>query len=379
MQPSETIPIGFTLTKQTNPVQYIIPVIDEQSKADIAGLKADDWLIQIEDNDIRLTDLYDVSQDIQRLLNNAGFINLLIARKKSSTYSPTIDDQQTSDIPDKINALLSVGLSNRIENENFIQPTKQYNDMDKDKIRRITLKEPSGLYYDSFVLDDNDQIQFHFVKSIQPISAAYRAGLRNGDRILTVNDVDVTKTGNEDVRLMIIKKKPVEITVINDPKYKELIENFKRIQNGAINNESTDQLKDLKTVLFIDSQGPIYVKHCIVKKEPAHDLLGFLLFYEDNVHVINNVESNSPAYNNGLRDDDVILFVNKTNIQLMSHDDLTNLFRSLALPTQSVNLLLISKNDVQRYNIYRDKNLINWKKIFSGIKENQSKIDIIIN
>ena len=60
---------------------------------------------------------------------------------------------------------------------------------------------------------------------------ADKAGLRDGDRILTVNGVDVRNAIHEDVRRMMQSKKPLQLTVVNDPKYIELIENVKQNQN----------------------------------------------------------------------------------------------------------------------------------------------------
>jgi predicted metalloprotease with PDZ domain len=60
---------------------------------------------------------------------------------------------------------------------------------------------------------------------------ADKAGLRDGDRILTVNGVDVTNAIHEDVRRMMQSKKPLQLAVVNDPKYVELIENVKQNQN----------------------------------------------------------------------------------------------------------------------------------------------------
>lgn len=57
---------------------------------------------------------------------------------------------------------------------------------------------------------------------------ADKAGLRDGDRILTVNGMDVTHSIHEDVRRMMQSKKPLQLTVVNDPRYLELIESVKR-------------------------------------------------------------------------------------------------------------------------------------------------------
>jgi C-terminal processing protease CtpA/Prc len=88
MQPTETSPVGLKLTKQQDPVQYVITAVAKGTKADLAGLKVNDWLIKIEDNDIRLVEFSEVSQDIRQLLTNAGLINMVVARKKTPTSTP---------------------------------------------------------------------------------------------------------------------------------------------------------------------------------------------------------------------------------------------------------------------------------------------------
>jgi len=98
MQPTETSPVGLKLTKQQDPLQYIITAVAKGTKADLAGLKVNDWLIKIEGNDIRSVEFAEVSQDIRHLLTNAGLINMVVARKKTPTSSPVtkIDKQQTT-------------------------------------------------------------------------------------------------------------------------------------------------------------------------------------------------------------------------------------------------------------------------------------------
>jgi C-terminal processing protease CtpA/Prc len=63
---------------------------------------------------------------------------------------------------------------------------------------------------------------------------ADKAGLRDGDRILTVNGIDVTNAIHEDVRRMMQSKKPLQLTVVNDPKSLELIESVKRSKTEGI-------------------------------------------------------------------------------------------------------------------------------------------------
>ena len=90
MQPTETSPVGLKLTKQQDPLQYVITAVAPGTKADLAGLKVNDWLIKIEDEDIRLLEFSEVSQDIRQLLTTAGLINMVIARKKTPFSSPSV-------------------------------------------------------------------------------------------------------------------------------------------------------------------------------------------------------------------------------------------------------------------------------------------------
>ena len=95
MQPTETSPVGLKLTKQQDPLQYIITAVAKGTKADLAGLKVNDWLIKIENTDIRTTEFSEVSHDIRELLTNAGLINMVIARKKTSITPPTIQKRHS--------------------------------------------------------------------------------------------------------------------------------------------------------------------------------------------------------------------------------------------------------------------------------------------
>lgn len=106
-------------------------------------------------------------------------------------------------------------------------------DIDPKDIRRIVMKEALGLDFNSFIPDGDSQTQTHFISNVQPNSMADKAGLRDGDRILTVNGIDVTNAIHEDVRQMMQSQKPLQLTVFNDPKYLELIENVRRSKKRA--------------------------------------------------------------------------------------------------------------------------------------------------
>jgi C-terminal processing protease CtpA/Prc len=125
-----------------------------------------------------------------------------------------------------------------------------------------------------------------------------------------------------------------------------------------------EDLSKYLSILFTDNEGPVQIKHCLLKKDPNYNGYGLLLRYQNGLHLIDQVEEGSPAYNAGLREDDVILYVDKKNVEQMTHDDVKILIRKLSLSNTNIDLILIKKHDVQRYKIYQERNSIDWKPIF---------------
>ena len=340
------------LSRQNEPLQYIFTIVVDQSRADLAGLKVNDWLIEIDDADIRQIDFSQVSRDIQHLLNNKGELNILVARKKPVVTEITLDP---SEIPEK-----------KIEG-----------------VRRIALNEALGLDFNSYLPDDETQKQVHFISNVQSSSIAEKAGLMNGDRILSINDVETTDFAHDDVRRMLMTRKPIELTVINEPKYLELVETVKQQQqqqekksSSPLPDDFQDWPEDLHKYLqriYQNDQTFLYCKKCTLKKEPIYDSFGFLLRYTNDLHVIDAVEHDFPAFNAGLRENDVVLFVNKENVEEKSHDDVKKLIRTLATANMPIDLILIRRKDAELYKELQEKDSINWKPILSSDVENFPK------
>jgi C-terminal processing protease CtpA/Prc len=62
------------------------------------------------------------------------------------------------------------------------------------------------------------------MSNIQPDSQASLAGLKDGDRILQINGVNVTSLEHEDVRKLMQLMTPIILTVANDSKYLLLLQ-----------------------------------------------------------------------------------------------------------------------------------------------------------
>jgi hypothetical protein len=143
-------------------------------------------------------------------------------------------------------------------------------------------------------------------------------------------------------------------------------------QKSESPKSTNDELSKYLSVLFTDDKGPVQAKHCILKKDPSYNGYGLLLRYQNGLHLIDQVEEVSPAHNSGLREDDVILYVDRKNVEQMTHDDVKILIRKLSLSNTNIDLILIKKNDVPRYKKYQENNSIDWKPILQD-KLNETK------
>ena len=368
LQGNSTIPVGLKLTKQNDPLQYIITIVVKESRADTAGLKVDDWLVKLEDEDIRLKDFQQLSKDIQDSLNIRGLVNLVVARKKNyttETFDADIKEQTTKEIMNSSNQ--NIELIKHKSNELINGST--------DEIRHITLGEALGLDFNSYVPDDDQQVQVHFISNVKSLSMGDRAGLKDGDRILSINGADTAQYSHEEVRRMMSGKMPVTLTVVNEPKYLQLIRNVQ--ENLDLNKitlsarELTVSEKKLKPVpedlqeyfhlLFNDIHGPVYYKACRLIKKPKYDSFGFLLRQTNECHLIDAVEPDFPAYNSGLRENDVILGVNGKNAELLSHDELKKFIRISTNSAPSIDFILLLRKDLKRYKDYQEKNGMDWQ------------------
>jgi predicted metalloprotease with PDZ domain len=105
---------------------------------------------------------------------------------------------------------------------------------------------------------------------------------------------------------------------------------------------------------------PLKAKLCRLHKSRFYDGYGLVLKHQQHLHIIGEVEEASPSYRAGLRENDVILFVGKTNVERMTHDDIKVMIRAMALAMNYVELTVLSKLDIPRYKTLQEKGLIDW-------------------
>ncbi len=105
---------------------------------------------------------------------------------------------------------------------------------------------------------------------------------------------------------------------------------------------------------------PIRAKLCHLRKSKNYDGFGLVLKYQQQLHVIGEVEEASPSYRAGLRENDVIIFVGKSNVEKLSHDDVKVMIRALTLASNQVELTVLSKLDIPKYKTLQEKGLVDW-------------------
>lgn len=108
------------------------------------------------------------------------------------------------------------------------------------------------------------------------------------------------------------------------------------------------------------NEEPLKAKLCHLRKSKRYDGYGLVLKFQQHLHIIGEVEHLSPSYRAGLRENDVIIFVGKTNIEKLTHDDVKVMIRAMALTSNHVDLTVLSKSDIPKYRTSQEKGLVDW-------------------
>ncbi|CAF1166753.1 unnamed protein product [Adineta steineri] len=191
-------------------------------------------------------------------------------------------------------------------NQSLKQTDDDDNAVEPEETRHVTISEAIGLDFNSFIPQADITSQVHFISNIQADSEPSLAGLKNGDRILQINGINITSFEYEDVRKLMQLMTPIVLTVANDPKYLTLL------------------------------QEPI---HDIEEKQPCDDVDS-----DPNQRRISRFElKKQPSFES-----------------LASSTSTAIMIRAAALASNQVELTVISKLDIPEYKTLQEKGLIDW-------------------
>ncbi|CAF1239668.1 unnamed protein product [Adineta steineri] len=216
--------------------------------------------------------------------------------------------------------------------------------VEPEETRHITISEAIGLDFKSFIPQADITSQVHFISNIQADSEPSLAGLKNGDRILQINEINVTSLEYEDVRKLMQLMTPIVLTVANDPKYLTLLQ------------EPIHDIEEKQPELPITSGDDVdsdpnqrRISRFELKKQPSFESLAsststaskptkssryeiFNLTQPDESSTEEPLKAKiCRLRTTSLRENDVILFVGKTNVEKLTHEDIKVMIRAAAL------------------------------------------------
>ena len=158
----------------------------------------------------------------------------------------------------------------------------------------------------------------HIVHWVEKSGPADYAGLRDGDKIMQINDIDVAEMDYSDVMKIINE--------IEEPELKLEIE-FEEVSEIS-------KPRDVEIVKTADQE------------------LGFILWFDDNGHYIEDVTIGTPAFAAGLRQGDRLLEVNHHNVEQEEHEAVVELVKEsgdmVTLNVQSIKQETAGAGTVER-------------------------------
>jgi C-terminal processing protease CtpA/Prc len=149
-----------------------------------------------------------------------------------------------------------------------------------------------------------------FIHTVLPYSPANRTGLFPGDRLLEVNDHDVSKMSFDDLKTALLK--PDEAREVN----------LKVEQSGE---ERSLKMRNEKYSTITENDFEVPLGGHFPTGSPDYYLFGFQVLYAATPRgaVVSEVDWPSPAFDVGLRVGDSILSVGGKPIAEISRDDMT--------------------------------------------------------
>ncbi|ESO12809.1 hypothetical protein HELRODRAFT_105536 [Helobdella robusta] len=404
---------GFNLHANKGTPGQFIGKVDENSPAERAGLKAGDRIVEV--NGVNISN-ENHQQVVQRIRSGGEVTEFLVV------------DQDADVFYSHRNIVISSKLSNvkKISSEDYDgyqvggMNNRDADGADDEKSNgeeQIPVNDPPSkarlchlrIWPDfagyGFNLHVDKDSQLHYVGHIDEGSPAQLAGLREEDKLIEVNGVNVeeyshgdvvkaVKENSDHVTLLVVDDKAREFFKLNGykissnfqfieeiscpatnpisalattPTTAEAIEAMAAFDAIIIHNEDKEEKEEKEEKDDVGAKNEIIkeirpkLRLCIVKSWGDGKGFGFNMLSHKGKpgQYIENVDNNSPAMHGGLKKGDIIVAVNGNDVEGLSHGEVVDLIKSNLKETK----LLVADVDTKQF--YTDKDI----KLFSLYKD----------
>ncbi|XP_014664750.1 PREDICTED: uncharacterized protein LOC106807044 isoform X4 [Priapulus caudatus] len=321
---------GFNLVCDVAKAEEFIGNVDKDSPAEAGGLMRGDRVIEV--NDVAVEGK-----------THAEAIELVKQRPLQTSF--LVVDQEADKVFTDRGIKIVATLENVERLETPIREAKvseilaEPESEDLPHIRHCTIRKWPDFDGYGFHLDHHLSKDGECIGIVDAGSPAEAGGLREGDRIIEVNDVALEgKTHAEAIEL--VKQRPLQVSFLVVDQEADQVFTDKGIKIVATlkNVERLETPERQATVFKVEQQEAEAeddlppVRLCTIRKWSDYDGYGFNLQYDKGTRqeFIGSVEDGGPAETGGLRGGDRVVEVNGENVEGKGHADVVALVKQHA-------------------------------------------------
>lgn len=369
---------GFNLHARQGFASQFIGKIDPDSPAEQAGLLKGDRVVEVNGDNVEQASHAEV---VAKIKERAGEVILLVVDQEADDYYKERNVPITESLITEPLSKLAEEIRNRQDSDSssssddshrvvvVVQASANQNGNGLAPKPRLCIlrKVPQFSGY-GFNLQAKPN-QGHFIGKVDTGSPAQAADLREGDRLIEVNDVNVEKaTHAEAVTLIKQRSDEVVLLVADETTFLYYRERGIPITNALLQDTPFTAARSSEQEVPAPSNGHEYSiisdvkpakttgpkpRLCVITRVPTFSGYGFNLHSEKgrSGQYIGKVDSRSPAEFAGLRENDKVVEVNGTNVENQSHHEVVTKIKEF--PNEVT--ILVADQLTEAY--YRDRNI----------------------